>query len=147
MPAFVNQGLDPANAEVPDLSVSQQHVVRLRSGGGANLGDVALRAAQLRGDRLVVDGVAGVSVFGALSAVAARGQGSFVGVHGPTAPSGAETLKFHASLGGASEAAAAGLVALAAQVVVQVDGRRIVSIAEGNNDLFRDGASVGQPSF
>ena len=156
-----------AVADVPDVGGGDR-VVALSTGGptsGVRLAELARQATHLRCDRLIVDGVSGLDALGVLGAIAARGYGSFMGVHGPTSEDPTATIRLLAKLGGGTEEALAQLIAQTAQVVVQVDrtelGHRVVAISEvsGSNgasivgeDLYRFNgngfeATGARPSF
>jgi Flp pilus assembly CpaF family ATPase len=142
----------------PELALPASRAVRF-SGGDA-LGALIDRAASLRADRLVIDGVTGGHVRAALVALSSRSGGGLLGVRAPSIGPSIEQLASLASLGGTKDGAAA-LAASACHVIVRMsrgaDGvRRVDAISElqgeGLVTLFEhdDGgfASTGaRPSF
>lgn len=138
--------------EVPDLSIDKEHVISLSTGGpgsGLRLSDIVRQAGRMRADRLVVDDVSGADAFDVLTAVAARGDGNFVGLHCATNEDAVGTIQMLARLTSrADEDALAELIARAVHVVVQVaatpDGRRVVGVLEVSG---ADGGSVQTSSL
>ncbi len=135
-------------APTPDVAVRRDHVLRL-SVGDASFATVLREALQLRAERFVVDGVGAGDGHGALLALATRGGGALMGVHGATDDDATASLRLYAKLGGLADDAARALVARGVDLVVQVgataEGPRVLRITElgGSNgelralDLFR----------
>ncbi|MEM9070300.1 MAG: FHA domain-containing protein [Myxococcota bacterium] len=123
----VSRGASP-NIDLP-------HVVHLAGDvGGPDLGEVALQAARMRADHLLVDGVANGSAFDVFAALASHGGGGFLGANGMPSQDPGYPLVFLASLSGRSAETAAQLVARAVQVIVHVakeaEGSRVVGVSE-----------------
>ncbi len=108
------------------------NVAYLTGGGatGVTLGEVALQAARLRADHLVVDGVSDASTYDVLAAAAGHGGGAVLGFNAAPGPNAGATVCLLAALSGrGSEQAIAAIVARSVDVLVSVDrGMKVVGI-------------------
>jgi pilus assembly protein CpaF len=142
-----------------ELTLGSAKVTRFTA-GASPFGALISRAARLRADRVVIDGVRGAEARDALVALASRGGATLLGVRAVSHSAVLEHLEALASLGGGKDGVAA-LIGASVHVVVRMargaDGtRRIESISElgteGLVELFELGengfASTGyRPSF
>lgn len=142
-----------------ELPIANPRAVRLAA-AGTSFAELLNRAARLRADRVVIDGVRGGEAREALVLAASRGGGTIVGVRTASGSAVLDHLQALASLSGGRdgvEALVSSSVHLVVRMVKSADGqRRVESISEagsgGLTDLFEHGesgfASTGQaPSF
>ncbi len=131
--------VDPADRVVAvsrgaSSPIDLPHVVHLAPGAGLSLGDVALQAARMRADHLLVDGAADGSTFDVLAALASHDGGGFLGANAASSQDPAASLVLLATLSGRGAETAAALAAQAVQIVVQLvkqeDGPKVRSIVE-----------------
>lgn len=137
--------------DVPDLALQHEHVVPLSTGGpktGLSHKEVLQQATRLRSDRLVVDDVRDGEAFDALTVLASRHEGCFLGVHAGSDAPGLDSLRLLAQLHRSTgQDAVDALLARSIQVIVRVghtdDGLRVLSISE----LGKDDPSEAQDLF
>jgi pilus assembly protein CpaF len=138
-----------------ELPIANPRAVRLAA-AGTDFGALLTRAARLRADRVIVDGIRGGEAREALVLAGSRGGGTIVGVRAATGSDVIDHLEALASLSGGRDGVEK-LVSSTVQVVVRLargaDGvRRVETIAEttveGLTELFEHGesgfASTGQ---
>jgi len=138
-----------------ELPIANPRAVRLAA-AGTDFGALLTRAARLRADRVIIDGVRGGEAREALVLAASRGGGTILGVRAASGADVLDHLEALASLSGGRDGVEK-LVSSTVQVVVRLakgaDGvRRVETIAEttveGLTELFEHGesgfASTGQ---
>ena len=113
------------------LGLAFSGIVGLNFGGNVSLRDALSRANLLRPERLIIDDVDGAETSDALSSMAARKHGTFLGVHADSPEDALRYLELLAALDGRVNAQSArGLVQQAVSVIVQLgidaNGRRRV---------------------
>lgn len=124
-------------SSLPDLQIARANVVTLASGlgdGGHPFTEVISRAARLRSDRLLLDGIGADEIRVALGRIAGRAGGDVVGVRARAGLSSLDTLRRLLELGGASATEAEILLAESVGVIVELDGdhglRRVRRVSE-----------------
>ena len=125
--------------DVPDLGLPPGRAVSLSTGGstaGVTLAQVTHQAARMRPMCMVVDDVRGGEAADVLTILGSRAGGDLVGVHcAATGGDGLAGLRTLLHIGGVrDEAAASGLIASAAHVLVCLgnteQGRKVVRVSE-----------------